>query len=175
MNKLAKPILNRGIIMVVLAIFFTSCGVYSFNDATVPPEVQTIKIGYIQNRAQYINPQLSPKLTDEFIKKITQQTKLRRIEDNSADYVIEAEITNYMVTTSGVSQSQASTNRLSIGVHVTHYDNHLNKVNEYDISRDFDFPASQSLTQAEANLMDKDGGIIKTLSDEIFNKIFSNW
>lgn len=166
---------NLKYLLLFTIVIFTSCGIYSFNDATVPPEVSTIKIGYIQNRAQYINPQLSPKLTDAFIKKITQQTKLKRVEDNSADYVIEAEITNYMITTSGVAQNQAATNRISVGVHITHYDNYLNKVNEYDITRDFDFPASQSFTQAEANLMDKEGGIIKTLTDEIFNKIFSNW
>lgn len=171
MRKKVKYILACAAIAVALV----SCGIYSFNDASIPPEVRTIKVGYIQNRAQYINPQLSPKLTDAFIRKLTQQTKLRRVEDNSADYVIEAEITNYMVTTSGVSQNQAATNRLSVGVHITHYDNHLNKVNEHDISRDFDFPASQSLTQAEAQLMDKDGGIVKTITDEIFNKIFSNW
>lgn len=166
----------RYIIVFTTIITFASCGVYSFNDVSIPPEVKTIKIGYIQNRAQYINPQLSPKLTDELIKKVTQQTKLRRIEDNSADYVIDAEITNYMVTTSGVSQERASTNRLSVGIHITQYDNFLNKVNEYDISRDFDFPATQSLTQAETQLMnDQNGGMIKTLSDEIFNKIFSNW
>ena len=171
MQKSSKYLL----VVVAIAIAFISCGIYSFNDASIPPEIKTIKIGYIQNRAQYINPQLSPKLTDGLVRKITQQTKLRRVEDNSADYVIDAEITNYMVTTSGVSQNQAATNRLSVGAHITHYDNHLNKVNEYDITRDFDFPASQSLTQAEAQLMDKDGGIVKTLTDEIFNKIFSNW
>ena len=156
-------------------VLLISCGIYSFRDVSIPPEIKTIKINYIQNRAQYINPQLSPKLTDALIKKITQQTKLRRIEDNSADYVIDAEITNYMVTTSGVSQERASTNRLSVGVHITQYDNFLNKVNEYDVSRDFDFAASLSITQAEAQLVDSQNGIVNTLTDDIFNKIFSNW
>lgn len=160
------------LVVSLIVLGTVSCGIYSFRDVSIPPEVKTIKINYIQNRAQYINPQLSPKLTDAFTKKVIQQTKLRRIEDANADYVVGSEITNYMITTSGVSQNEAATNRISVGVHITLYDNFKNDVKEYDITRDFDFPASQSFTQAEARLMDE---MIKTISDEIFNKIFSNW
>lgn len=160
------------LVVSLIALGTVSCGIYSFRDVSIPPEVKTIKINYIQNRAQYINPQLSPKLTDAFTKKVIQQTKLRRIEDANADYVVDSEITNYMITTSGVSQNEAATNRISVGVHITLYDNFKNDVKEYGITRDFDFPASQSFTQAEARLMDE---MIKTISDEIFNKIFSNW
>jgi hypothetical protein len=43
---------------------------------------------------------------------------------------------------------------------------------ETDLTSNYDFPASQSLQQAEASLMDN---ILKTVTDAIFNKIFSNW
>jgi hypothetical protein len=43
---------------------------------------------------------------------------------------------------------------------------------ETEVSRNFDFPASQSLSQAEASLNSE---IIRNIVDEIFNKIFSNW
>jgi hypothetical protein len=43
---------------------------------------------------------------------------------------------------------------------------------ESSITRNFPFPSSQSLPQAEAGLNDQ---IINNLTDEIFNKIFSNW
>lgn len=155
-----------------ITLFFSSCGIYSFNSASIPPEIKTIKINYIQNRAQYINPQLSPKLSEAFVKKVIQQTRLQRIDDANADYVVDATITNYSISTAGVSQNQASINRLSIGVDITLTDNHKNKVSEYTTSRDFDFPASQSLQQAEVALEPE---ILKQLSDDIFNKLFSNW
>jgi hypothetical protein len=46
------------------------------------------------------------------------------------------------------------------------------EVEDHDISRSFDFAASQSIQQAENNLLDE---IIRGLADDIFNKIFSDW
>jgi hypothetical protein len=43
---------------------------------------------------------------------------------------------------------------------------------EADVSRNFDFSANLTLQQAEAQLTDD---IIKNMTDEIFNRIFSNW
>ena len=43
---------------------------------------------------------------------------------------------------------------------------------EADVSRNFDYSASLTLTQAEAQLNET---IIKNMVDEIFNRIFSNW
>ena len=69
--------------------------------------------------------------------------------------------------------SNASGNRLSVGFHLV-FKNTLDvsKNFESDISRNFDFPATQSLSEAENVLTNE---IVKNLADEIFNKIFSNW
>jgi hypothetical protein len=45
-------------------------------------------------------------------------------------------------------------------------------VQEFDISRSFDYDSNKSLQQAEAGLLDE---MIRSLTDEIFNRIFSNW
>jgi len=47
-----------------------------------------------------------------------------------------------------------------------------NDVKEADVSLSFDFNANQSLQQAEASLLDE---MVRQLSDEIFNRIFSDW
>jgi hypothetical protein len=47
-----------------------------------------------------------------------------------------------------------------------------NKVEEFDVSRSFDYSANLTLQQAEGQLADE---VIRTLTDEIFNRIFSNW
>jgi hypothetical protein len=41
-----------------------------------------------------------------------------------------------------------------------------------DISLNFDFPATQSYTDASASLLPQ---IIQQLTDDMFNRLFSNW
>lgn len=157
------------------AFFFvclTSCGVYTLRDVSIPPEVKTVKIGFIENKARYINPQLSPRLTDALQQKITNLTKLTRTNSDDAHYQISGWINTYNVSTSGISNSQAATNRLTAGVHIIFINTLENKTDEFDVSRDFDFAASLTLEQAQGQLLDQ---IIKNLTDEIFNRIFSNW
>lgn len=158
-------------IFIALTISYTSC--YSFKDVSIPPEVKTARINYIENRASYVNPQLSPQLTERLRQKVNNQTRLTLITSEDADYDIYAEIRNYNVTTAGISEQQAATNRLQITVHIVFKNRLDEKANfEADITRNFDFNAAQSLQQAEAQQSDE---ILKNLTDEIFNRIFSNW
>jgi hypothetical protein len=46
------------------------------------------------------------------------------------------------------------------------------KEQEFDVSRNFDFSANLSLNQAEGQLMEE---IVRNITDDIFNQIFSNW
>lgn len=159
------------IIVGLFAMLFAGC--YSFKDVSIPPEVKTVRVNLIQNKAPYINPQLSPQLTDRLRQKINNQTRLTLVTADDAHYDITCVIRNYQVTTAGISQQQAATNRLIVGVHIV-FKNRLNeKANfEADVSRNFDFNAGLSLQAAEAQLGET---IIQNLTDEIFNRIFSNW
>lgn len=162
-------------LLILMCTLLCSCGVYSFRDVSVDySKYKTIKIGFIENKARYINPQLSVKLTDKVQQKIISQTKLLRTNNEDAHFVISGFISNYDPSqTVGISNSQTQTNRLTVTVHITLKDNVENKTQEFDVTRNFDFNASLSLQQAEADLLEKE--IIPTITDEIFNKIFSNW
>lgn len=158
------------LLLLVLAGF---SGCYSFKDVSIPPEVKTVRINYIENRAAYINPQLAPQLTDRLRQKVNNQTRLTLITGDDAHYDISGSITGYNVSTAGISQQSASTNRLTVTVHVIFKNRLDEKANfEADVSRNFDFNASLSLQAAEAQLSDD---ILKNMTDEIFNRIFSNW
>lgn len=153
--------------------FTFSCKIYSFRDVSIDyTKIKTVKIGFIENRARIVNPQLSPLLTDKLQQKITQQTKLTRTNNDDAHYQISGAITDYSVSTTGVSSQQAATNRLTVSVHITLKNTVDNKIEEFDITRNFDFSANLSLDQAQAGLQDE---MLRNLTDEIFNKIFSNW
>jgi hypothetical protein len=163
-----------------LSITLPSCKVYSFKDVSIPAQVKTIHIAYIENRARYINPQLSPQLNDKLRQKINNQaSRLAQTQTSDADYDVSGYISDYSVTTSGISNQQAASNRLNVTVHII-FKNHLDPTGktvapadfEADVTRNFDFSANLSLNDAEGQLLPT---IVSNMTDEIFNKLFSNW
>ena len=157
---------------VLLICYFVLPGCYSFKDVSIPPEAKTFKVELIQNKSTYVNPLLAPQLTDKLRQKITNQTRLTPVQGD-AHYQISCTITSYSVTTSAISQQQAATNRLTVSVHLTvKYSPDEKKNIEADVSRNFDFSSNLTLQQAEPQLV---SSILSNLTDEIFNRIFSNW
>jgi hypothetical protein len=176
-NYLFYRRIRQFLLLTLILISVNSCGVYSFKDVSIPPEVKSIHIGFIENRARYVDPQLSPQLTDKFKQKISSQTKLTQIQTDNADYDVSAYVSEYNVTTAGVANQTASINRLTVTVHLALKnrlaDQKLGTPDfETDISRNFDFPATQSLTDAEASLTPQ---VVQQLTDDMFNRLFSNW
>jgi hypothetical protein len=162
--------ITRNLLALVLTgIIFGGC--YSFQDVSIPPEVKTIRIQYIENRAPYVNPQLAPQYNDRLKQKITNQTKLTVVQGDNAHYDVSGTITNYSPSTAGISGQQAVTNRLTVSIKIT-LKNEKGEIKNYDVSRNFDFSANLTLQQAEAQLNET---IIRSMVDETFNRIFSNW
>jgi len=162
------------LVLVFIVAIFSIQGTcrYSLKDVSIPSEVKTVRVLFIENKARYINPQLSPRLTDKLRQKIVNQTRLSQT-NNDADYEISGYISDYSVSTSGISQQRAASNNLNVTVHIVFKNRLDDKKNfEADLTRNFPFDATLSLTQAEAGLNDQ---IINNLTDEIFNRIFSNW
>ena len=172
-----KEFLGLAVILLVAFILFlapslTSCNIYKFNEATIPDSIKTVKINFIENKARYINPQLSPRLTDKLRQKIIGQTRLTQTNNDNMDWEISGFVTDYTFSTSAISGQQAANNRLSVSVHITLNDRKSDKTTDYDVSRSFEFKGNKSFQQAESELGDE---MVRTLTDEIFNKLFSNW
>lgn len=165
---------RRYLSILFTSILIASCGIYTLNDVSVDyTKVKTIKLFTIENKASYVNPQLSPKLYDKLLQKFTSSTKLTRTNKDDADYQVIATITGYNGSqTVGISAQQATTNRLTVSVHVVLKKTQENKTEEFDVNRNADFSANLSLQQAEGQLLDE---LVRNLTDEIFNHIFSNW
>jgi hypothetical protein len=158
---------------VILVSFLVTpgCNIYKFNEATIPDSIRTVKLNIIENRAQYVNPQIAQKLTDKLRQKIIGQTRLSPNTDNP-DWEISAYVTDYSFSTSAISNQEVSANRLTVQVHVTLTDHKSNDTKDHDVSRSFEFKGNMTVQQAEAQLMEE---MVRTLTDEIFNKLFSNW
>ena len=146
---------------------------YSFKDVSIPVEVKTFRVNPLENKAQYVNTQLAPQLTEKLKQKIIGTTRLRQTNDDDAHYDISGYVAQYYTTTVAISGTTSSGNRLTVGFHLI-FKNTLDekKNQETDITRSYDFNGNLSLTEAEASLNDQ---MIKDLVDDIFNKIFSNW
>ena len=155
-----------------LAPSFTSCNIYKFKDVSIPADVKTVKLNPIENRARLVNTQLCPRLNDKLRQKIVGQTRLSQTNNDNADWEISGFVTDYSLSTSAISNQREATNRLTVSVHIILNKHKDEKTEEYDVSRNFEFGAQKSLQQAEADLGDE---MIRTLTEEIFNKLFSNW
>src|SRR5215212_3427911 len=158
----------------IVSVFSFSTCKYSFKDTSpIPPEIKTFRVNYLENKARYVNPTITPQITEKLKQKIIGQTRLRQTNGDDAHYDISGYLSDYSQTTTGIANQNASTNRLNVSFHLI-MKNTLDptKDMEADITRNYDFNAQLSLPQAEATLLPQ---IIKNLTDEIFNKIFSNW
>lgn len=173
MNTIRKiSLLVLPIIILATALTNNSCNIYKFRDINVPDTIKVVKVNYFENRASYVNPQLTPQLTDKLRQKIVSQTRLKQTTGDNADWEINATITDYSFSTSGVSNNQSATNRINVAVHIILNNIKGGETKEYDVSRNFDFPSTQSLQQAEASLLTE---MIRGLTDDIFNRLFSDW
>jgi len=166
--------ITRILLLVLFVISLLSgCNVYKFNQASIPPEIKTIYVRFIDNKARYNNPQLSPQLTDKLRQKIVSQTRLTQVNNDNADYDVSGYISQYDVSTSAISDQKVATNRLTVAVTLTLLDRKTGKEpRNISASRSFDFSASLTLPQAEQQLNDE---IVRNLADEIFNQLFSDW
>jgi len=130
-------------------------------------------VQYFENKARYVNPQLTPQLTEKLKQKIIGQTRLRQVNTDDAHYDISGYLSDYSVTTTGVTNQNATTNRLNVTFHLVFKNTQDQKKDfETDITSNYDFSASLQLQEAEAKL---GNDIIKNMVDQIFTKIFSNW
>lgn len=167
--------LSSTLAFLLLIFSFATCK-YSFKDTSpIPPEIKTFRVNLFENKARYVNPTIAPQLTEKLKQKIISQTRLQQTNNDDAHYDISGYVSDYSVTTSGVANQAAGTNRINVTFHLIFkntVDPDPKKSFETDLTSNYDFPASQTLQQAEAAKMDN---IIKTVTDAIFNKIFSNW
>ncbi|MDD2491627.1 MAG: LPS assembly lipoprotein LptE [Bacteroidales bacterium] len=166
--------MKRSLYMIIAALFaFSSCGVYSFSGTSIAPDVSSISVARIENRAMRVNPALSNQLTESLKEKYRKLTKLS-IEDMNADLEVEGEITNYEITSMAVTANEvASMNRLTITVKIRFTNK---KYPKEDFDRSFaefeDYSSSTSLDAVEARLVD---AITEKLTESIFNATVANW
>ncbi len=161
------------LLVLVASISLSSCGVYSFTGASIPPEAKTISVLYFPNKSPLVEPTLSPLFTDGLRDKFIGQTNLEMVERNG-DLAIEGEIKEYNTKPIAIQGDQtAAMNRLTIGINVRF-------VNRLEPDKDFetkftqfkDYASNEDLNAIKADLFEE---LIDMLTDDVFNKAVVNW
>lgn len=162
------------VVAVLMLCVLQGCkGGYSFTGTSIAPDVETVNIDYINNMAMIVYPPLSNMLTEALKDKFTRSTRLTLVSYDG-DLQFEGEITNYDVTSMGVTANEiAATNRLNITVKIR-FTNNKDDKQSYDrsFSQYADFDSAQSLDAVQAQLVDQ---IVEKLIEDIFNNAVANW
>ncbi len=161
------------IIFYFLTMIISSCGIYSFSGASIPENAETIKINYIKNNADLIQPNLSNLLTESLISKCQAETDLT-ITNNDSDLLFYGEIIKYEIQPVSIQDNEiAAQNRLTISLKINYVNNLDSSLNfEKNFTDYVDFNSNSILSEVEEELSIT---IVNNLIDDIFNSAFMNW
>ena len=164
-----KTIINISTFLILL----TSCGMYSFNGASISSETKSVQIDYFSNSSSMGKASLSDDIVEGLKDKFSNETNLTII-NSDGDLFFKGSITSYSVMPIAIQADEtAAKNRLTISVKVR-FENKLDLDNNYDqsFSRYADYYSTTELSSIEDELVNQ---IIAELIDDIFNKAVANW
>jgi hypothetical protein len=164
-------------LLLILCMIHGSCRMkYGLSDASVSPNLKSISIATFQNFAPLSPPYLSQNFTEGLRSLVSSQSRLKLLV-RGGDLIMTGKITGYAIAPAAVSsvggQSAAAINRLSITVQVSFINTQNPKQDfEQSFSQFADFPATSTLSSEEGRLTRE---IQDKLTQDIFNRCFSNW
>lgn len=147
---------------------------YKLGTALVPDNMKTITVDFFENNAPIVIPTLAQTFTEDLKNRVRNQSKLTIVRDNG-DGRFEGRITDYNYQNVAVTANERSNLvRLTITVSC-----------KYTSNLDPDLSFEQSFSQSEQFSLDNGSIqaqepriipiIVKRLTEDIFNKAFSNW
>ncbi len=167
------PMVISAFLLVMMTILCSSCGVYSFTGASIPPEAKTVSVQFFPNRALLVEPTLSPIFTDILRDQFTGQTNLEMIERNG-DLAIEGEITDYKISPVAIQADQtAAQNRLTITINAR-FSNKFEPDKDFDqkFTQFYDYESTTDLNSIKTDLLDN---LSQAIAQDIFDKAVINW
>lgn len=150
-----------------------SCS-YSLNSAAIDyNKIQTITIDDFPSYAALASPMLSQKFTEDLKNTFASQTRLTFVKNNG-DVQFKGKIVGYKTSPIAIGQNEtAAQTRLTITVQVKYTNTKDESQNfEQNFSQYADYDNSKNFSSIEDDLIDE---IDKKLTQDIFNKAFSNW
>jgi protease II len=163
----------RYLILFFFSSFLLSACCYSFKGVSIPAEINTFYVENFTLRAENAPVELDIIFSQALRNKIRNESKLRQREQDP-DVLFSGEITNFYVSAEAPQENNTvALNKLEITVQVV-YTNNRNEKENYTQSFSFfkTFPSDQDLQSVQDALIKE---IFKTITENIFNKTFTNW
>lgn len=163
------------IALAVIATTITSCiPSITLSGASIPENLHTFSVDYINNRAPLINPDLSQKITDGLKDRIQNESRLVLTEDGQSDIEFSGNITGYSTQPMALKADAVSAEtRLTITVKIRCRNFKDPKKDwEQSFSAYKDYDSENNLATVEDELTT---AIVSELTENIFNKAFADW
>lgn len=156
-------------------VIFLFAGCYSFKGVSIPAETTSFYVQdfEISNRALKAPRQLGTVFTDQFKRKVLQESRLNFIETNP-DIEFHGEISRFAIRSVAPQPDETTSfSRLDIAIQVDYID-HLDEENNWSKSfSDFrNFDQNVNFLDVQDQLVKE---IFEQISEDIFNETFSNW
>jgi hypothetical protein len=160
-------------VIFITITLFSSCKIYRFSDASVDPNLKTFTINPTTNIASYQNANVAPLLTDKLKEKFIRETRMALIRQDG-DIEFSCTIIEYNIEPIALTNTQTlAQNRLNISVKVECvYKNDGKKSYTQNFRDGENFSAQSNFNTVENNLLNT---IFDRITQQIFNKSFSNW
>ena len=171
---ICKTLLRFSVLLAIAVFSLSSCGVYTFTGATIPPEAKTVSIANFPDLSALGSPGLSSDLTNALKDKFSRQTPLMLVTTDG-DLAFEGEIRTFTVAPVSITgDQQTQSERLTIGVRVV-YQSRFEPKNNFDksFSAYADYNSlTESFESAQSRMVEE---IIEQLVENIFNESVARW
>lgn len=156
------------------ALALAACTIsITMSGASIPENLNTFSVQYINNRAPLVNPDLSTTLTEGLKDRIQNESRLGLVNDGG-DVDFSGDITSYSTKPMAVQADAVSAQtRLTVAVKIRcRNSKDPSKDWEQSFSAYQDYDSENNLADVEADLVEL---IVEELTENIFNKAFADW
>jgi len=159
------------LVILCISVGLSSC--YSFNGASLDPNLKTLQVSNIRMETAGGPANLSLEINEK-LKEYFQRNTSLKINNKNPDLTIEGSITGYELTPQApTGDDKAGLNRLTLRIQFR-LTNRLDEDKNFEQEFSFyqDFPQSQTLSQVEKTLIPK---LVDQIILDLFNKIAGDW
>lgn len=168
--------MRRGMALMAAAasLALTACTVsITMSGASIPENLNTFSVQYINNRAPLVNPDLSSTLTEGLKDRIQNESRLSLVNEGG-DVDFSGDITSYTTKPMALKADAVSAQtRLTVSVKIRCRNAKDPKKDwEQSFSAYQDYDSENNLADVESDLVQL---IVEELTENIFNKAFADW
>lgn len=170
-NWIKKDNCITAVLMATIILVITSC--YSFKGITIPPTINTFFVDNFITIPENAPADIDQRFSEALRSKIRNESRLN-YDENKPDLEYSGEITKYLTSSEAPVEGRTSAlNRLEISVKVI-CTNNLNEDESWTSTFSFfeNYDGNVELGSVQDELIET---IFNQLTEDVFNKAFTNW